>query len=308
MPFEKLEAVFCFSYAGCSPALMGKLCESGIALNFISPQGRFMGRLQGNVRGNVLLRIAQIKLFDDVNEKKLMLIRNTVAARLANCCGVLKRSLRDYPEMDIDGAVSDCISRLAEYAETIFNYDDKLEILGLEESAAKAYFNIFDRMLVKQRVDFRMAYRTKHPPLDRINAVLSFLYTIHICDFAAALESVGLDSYVGYYHELRPGRNSLACDLAEETVCIIERFAITVINLRQIKPEDFETQVSGAVMLTNVGREKVLKLWQEKKRSVIVHPYLKQKMPLGLLPFVQSNLLAKFIRGEIEEYPSFLLK
>lgn len=308
MPFANLESVFCFSYEGCSPALMGKLCESGIALNFISPQGRFMGRLQGAVRGNVLLRTAQIKLFDGVNEKTLMLIRNTVAAKLANCCCVLKRSLRDYPEMDNDGAVSECINRLAESAENVFSYDDKLEILGLEGSGAKAYFDVFDRMLVKQRDDFRMAYRTKRPPLDRINAILSYLYTIYTCDFAAALESVGLDSYVGYYHELRPGRSSLACDLVEEARCIIERFVITVINLRQIKPEDFEKQVSGAVMLTKDGRKKVLTLWQEKKRSVIVHPYLKQKIPLGLLPFVQSSLLAKFIRGEIDEYPSYLLK
>ena len=163
-------------------------------------------------------------------------------------------------------------------------------------------------MLVKQRDDFRMAYRTKRPPLDRINAILSYLYTIYTCDFAAALESVGLDSYVGYYHELRPGRSSLACDLVEEARCIIERFVITVINLRQIKPEDFEKQVSGAVLLTKDGRKKVLTLWQEKKRSVIVHPYLKQKIPLGLLPFVQSSLLAKFIRGEINEYPSYLVK
>lgn len=312
MPFANLESVFCFSYLGCSPALMGKLCECGISLNFISPQGRFLGRLQGTTRGNVLLRTAQIKLFseseDKINEKTLGLIRNTVAAKLANSCAVLKRSLRDYPEIDNDGSVSACISRLGESAEAVFGYDDKLEILGAEGSAAKAYFDVFDRMLVKQREDFRMEYRTKRPPLDRINALLSYLYTIYTCDFAAALESVGLDSYVGYYHELRPGRSSLACDLVEEARCIIERLVITIINLRQIKAEDFETQVSGAVMLTKEGKKKVLTLWQEKKRSVIVHPYLKQKIPLGLLPFIQSSLLAKFIRGELDEYPSFLLK
>lgn len=312
MPFANLESVFCFSYLGCSPALMGKLCECGIALNFISPQGRFLGRLQGTTRGNVLLRTAQIKLFsgeeDAINQKTLGLIRNTVAAKLANSCAVLKRSLRDYPEIDNDGSVSACISRLGESAEAVFGYNDKLEILGAEGSAAKAYFDVFDRMLVKQREDFRMAYRTKRPPLDRINALLSYLYTIYTCDFAAALESVGLDSYVGYYHELRPGRSSLACDLVEEARFIIERLVLTIINLRQIKAEDFETQVSGAVMLTKEGKKKVLTLWQEKKRSVIVHPYLKQKIPLGLLPFVQSSLLAKFIRGEIDEYPSFLLK
>lgn len=312
MPFANIESVFCFSYLGCSPALMGKLCECGIALNFLSPQGRFMGRLQGTARGNVLLRTAQIKLFatDDreINEKALRLIRNTVAAKITNSCAVLKRSLRDYPEIDPDGAVIGCINRLGESAEAVFGYNDKLEILGAEGSAAKTYFEVFDRMLVKQRDDFRMTYRTKRPPLDRINALLSYLYTIFTCDFAAALESVGLDSFVGFYHELRPGRCSLACDLVEEARCIIERLVVTMINLRQIKAEDFEVQVSGAVMLTKDGKKKVLSIWQEKKRSVIVHPYLKQKIPLGLLPFVQSSLLAKYIRGEIDEYPSFLLK
>lgn len=312
MPFSNIESVFCFSYMGCSPALMGKLCEYGIALNFLSPQGRLLGRLQGTARGNVLLRTAQIKLFvsddDTINEKVLGLIRNTVSAKIANSCSVLKRSLRDYPEIDSDGAISSCIERLKGSAESVFGMNDKLEILGTEGSAAKAYFEVFDRMLIRQREDFRMSYRTKRPPLDRINALLSYLYTICTCDYAAALESVGLDSFVGYYHELRPGRSSLACDLVEETRCIIERMVITVINLRQIKAEDFEEQPGGAVMLTKDGKKKVLSLWQEKKRSVIAHPFLKQKIPLGLLPFVQSSLLAKYVRGELDEYPSFLLK
>lgn len=311
MPFSNIESVFCFSYMGCSPALMGKLCECGIALNFISPQGRFLGGLQGPSRGNVLLRTAQIKLFaadGEPDEKVLGLIRNTVSAKITNSCSVLKRSLRDYPEIDSDWAISGCIERLKDSAESVFDMKDKLEILGTEGSAAKAYFEVFDRLLIRQREDFRMAYRTKRPPLDRINALLSYLYTICTCDYAAALESVGLDSFVGYYHELRPGRSSLACDLVEEARCIIERMVITVINLRQIKAGDFEEQPGGAVLLTKDGKKKVLSLWQEKKRSVIEHPYLKQKIPLGLLPFVQSSLLAKFIRGELDEYPSFLLK
>lgn len=311
MPFFNIESVFCFSYMGCSPALMGKLCECGIALNFISPQGRLLGRLQGTSRGNVLLRTAQIKLFaadGGTDEKVLGLIRNTVSAKITNSCSVLKRSLRDYPEIDSDGAVSGCLEHLKDSAEAVFEMSDKLEILGTEGTAAKVYFEVFDRMLIRQREDFRMSYRTKRPPLDRINALLSYLYTICTCDYAAALEGVGLDSFVGYYHELRPGRSSLACDLVEEERCIIERMVITVINLRQIKAEDFEEQPGGAVLLTKDGRKKVLSLWQEKKRSIIEHPYLKQKIPLGLLPFVQSSLLAKFIRGEIDEYPSFLLK
>ena len=153
-----------------------------------------------------------------------------------------------------------------------------------------------------------MTMRTKRPPLDRTNAALSFLYTMFTNDFASALESVGLDSYIGFYHEPRPGRCSLACDLVEEARCIVDRLVLTMINLKQINEGDFEKQVSGAVLLNEGGRKKVVKLWQEKKRTVIMHPYLKQKIPLGLLPFVQSNLLAKYIRGEIAEYPAYLQK
>jgi CRISPR-associated protein Cas1 len=180
--------------------------------------------------------------------------------------------------------------------------------MGIEGNCAKAYFDIFDKLILQQKEDFKLNSRTKRPPLDNVNAVLSFLYTIYTYDYASALETVGLDSYIGYYHSLRSGRSSLACDLVEETRCIVERLVLTMINLKIITVSDFEKQVTGAVLLNKEGKRKVISRWQEKKRTDIVHPYLKQKIKLGLLPFVQSNLLSKHIRGEINEYPCFLMK
>lgn len=304
-PLVNLENIVCFSYLGCSPALMGRCCEDGVGICFLSPEGRFLASVQGKPRGNVLLRTAQIKLFEEYQKE---LVQNTVAAKLANTRFTVQRSLRDRPEINADGALTALLEKLTKSAEYVYELDEKDEIMGVEGNCAKAYFDVFDRMIVQQKDDFRLVMRTKRPPLDRTNALLSFMYTILTNDYASALESVGLDSYVGFYHELRPGRCSLACDLVEEARCIVERFVLTVINLKQITADDFEKQVSGAVLLSKDGRKKLLTLWQEKKRTDITHPYLKQKIKLGLLPFVQSNLLAKFIRGEIEEYPSYLQK
>ena len=182
------------------------------------------------------------------------------------------------------------------------------EVIGIEGYCAKSYFSIFNMLITNQKVPFTFEYRNKRPPLYPINAALSFVYTLFTSEFAAALETVGLDSYIGFCHALRSGRSSLACDLVEEARCIAERFVITLLNLKIIGDKDFDEQISGAVWLNEDGRKKVLARWQEKKRSEIIHPYLKQKIPLGLLPYVQSNLLAKYVRGEIESYPPFLLK
>lgn len=305
LPFSNIEDIYCFSYNGCSPALMGKCVEYGIPLNFLSPQGKFLARVQGNVKGNVYLRKAQLELF---SVPPIFLVQNTVAAKLSNTRFVIKRSLKDYPELDFDGSLTRCVNLMEKGIENVYSEQDKDVIMGIEGNCAKAYFAIFDRLLLKQREDFSMIARTKRPPLDRLNAVLSFLYTIATSWITSALESVGLDSYVGFYHSLRSGRSSLACDIVEEMRCIIERLVITMINLKQINAGDFEIQVSGAVFLTKDGKKKVLTAWQEKKRTTIVHPYLNEKIPLGLLPFAQSTLLAKYIRGEIPEYPCFLMK
>lgn len=305
LPLSNIEEVICFSYLGCSPALMGKCVESSVSISFLSPQGKFLSRVQGESKGNIYLRKMQFERFGTIQTH---LIQNTVASKFSNTRQLIRRSMRDNPHLDSEGKLTNCLAILENGIQSVYSATDLDVIMGIEGSCAKAYFDIFNCLILQQKTDFYMYARTKRPPLDRVNAVLSFLYTIATASCASALESVGLDSYLGYYHAMRSGRCSLACDLVEEMRGIIERLVLTMINLKQIGPDDFETQVSGAVYLSKDGKRKVLTLWQERKRSTIEHNYLGQKIPFGLLPFVQSSLLAKHIRGEIDEYPSFLIK
>jgi len=305
MPFANIEDIYCFSYIGCTPALMGKCAEKGIGLTFFTPQGKLLARVQGKTRGNILLRKAQFERFANPD---ILLAQNTVAAKLSNTRFLIRRSLRDNPHTNEDGMLSQCIETIEDGIERVYQITDIETIMGIEGLCARAYFGIFDRLVLQNKDDFRMHSRTKRPPLDPINAVLSFLYTVATSSYASALEGVGLDSSYGFYHSLRPGRDSLACDMVEEVRCIIERLTLTMINLKILSTKDFEKQESGAVYLTKDGKKKVLTQWQEKKRSTIVHPYLNEKIPLGLLPFVQSSLLARYIRGESDEYPCYLLK
>ena len=305
LPFSNIEDIYCFSYLGCSPALMGKCADLGINISFISPQGHFLARVQGKTKGNIFLRKAQFERFA---KPDILLPRNTVASKLSNTRHLIKRSMRDNPQLDNDGELSRCIEYLESGIEHVYEMDDTEMIMGVEGSCAKAYFGIFDRLILSQKDDFKVSGRTKRPPLDPVNAVLSFLYTIMTSSYTSALECVGLDSCYGFYHALRSGRSSLACDLVEESRCIAERLTLTLINLRKLNISDFEEQESGAVYLNKDGKKKVLTAWQEKKRTTIIHPYLNEKIQLGLLPFVQSSLLAKYIRGEIDEYPCYLIR
>ncbi len=305
MPFSNIEDIYCFSYLGCSPALMGKCGELGIGLSFISPQGEFLARIQGKTKGNIFLRKAQFEKFADPD---ILLAQNTVASKLANTKYLIKRSMRDNPDLDKDGALTNCLHVLDDGIRRVYDMKGTETVMGVEGACAKSYFNIFDRLILHQKDDFYVTARTKRPPLDPVNAMLSYLYTIITSAYTSALESVGLDSCYGFYHSLRLGRSSLACDLVEETRCIIERLVLTLINLKTININDFEKQESGAVYLSKDGKKKVLTAWQEKKRTTITHPYLKEKIMLGLLPFVQASLLAKYVRGEIEEYPCFILR
>ncbi len=305
IPFDNVENVVCFNYIGCSPALMGKCVEKSIPINFISPQGKFLAKVCGETKGNVFLRVAQIDCF---RERGLALSQNTMAAKFCNTRQVIKRTLHDNAGLRDDTDIQETLSALEEGVEKIFQAQNLESILGIEGNCAKRYFYIFDKLITNPKVPFTFELRTKHPPLDPVNALLSFVYTLFTNEFAAALETVGLDSYIGFCHALQSGRSSLACDLVEEARCIAERFVLTLLNLQIVGADDFEQQISGAVWLNEEGRKKVLARWQEKKRTDMVHPYLKQKIPLGLLPYVQSNLLAKYVRGDIAEYPCYLMK
>lgn len=305
IPFENIENIVCFNYVGCSPMLMGKCVSKTIPINFISPQGKFLAKVCGETKGNVFLRVAQIDRF---RECGLTLAQNTMAAKFSNTRQLIRRTLHDNASLRGDEQINKVMEVLDSGIEKVFDAKTIEEVMGIEGNCAQNYFSIFDKLITNQKVPFTFEFRTKRPPLDPVNAVLSFVYTLLTSEFAAALETVGLDSYIGFCHALRSGRSSLACDLVEEARCIAERFVITLLNLQIIGEKDFEKQISGAVWLNDEGRKKVLTRWQEKKRSEIVHPYLKQKIPLGLLPYVQSNLLAKYVRGELENYPPYLLK
>ena len=305
IPFENIENIVCFNYVGCSPALMGKCVSKTIPINFISPQGKFLAKVCGETKGNVFLRVAQIDCF---REKGLGLAQNTMAAKFSNTKQLIRRTLHDNPNLREDSEVKNVMGTLTAGIAKVYKAKNIEEVIGIEGNCARAYFSIFDKLITNTRVMFSFELRTKRPPLDPVNALLSFVYTLATAEFAAALETVGLDSYIGFCHALRSGRNSLGCDMVEEVRCIVERFVITLLNLQVISERDFEKQVSGAVWLNDDGRKKVLTKWQEKKRTDIMHPFLKQKISFGLLPYVQSNLLAKYIRGDIPEYPSYLQK
>ena len=300
IPFANVEAIVCFNYLGCTPALMGKCVEDQVSLSFISPHGRFLAKISGETRGNVFLRVAQI---DTIREKSVALARNTIAAKLANCISVLRRSRHDIPSLREDEEVNSAISYLKDGIGKVYDANSLETVLGIEGNCAKTYFGVFGKLFTGST---KFNYRSKRPPLDPVNAVLSFVYTLYTNEFASALETVGLDSYFGFFHQLRSGRSSLACDLVEETRCHAERFTITMFNLGILSDGDFEFKPTGAVWLNDDGRKKVLAKWQEKKRSDIEHPYLEQKIQFGLLPYVQSNLFAKFIRGELDEYPCYI--
>lgn len=305
IPFENIENIVCFNYIGCSPALMGKCVGKTIPINFISPQGKFLAKVCGETKGNVFLRVAQI---DKFRENGLNLAQNTMAAKFSNTRQLIRRTLHDNAKLREDEQIKKVMEVLDSGIRKVFDAKNMEEVMGIEGNCAQNYFSIFDKLITNEKVPFTFELRTKRPPLDPINAILSFVYTLLTSEYAAALETVGLDSYIGFCHTLRSGRSSLACDLVEEARCIVERFVITLLNLQIIGETDLEKQISGAVWLNDEGRKKVLTRWQEKKRSDIVHPYLKQKIPLGLLPYVQSNLLAKYVRGEMDIYPPFLLK
>lgn len=304
IPFLNIESIYCFNYLGCSPALMGKCVDKGISLCFVSPSGRFLAKVCGETKGNVFLRKQQIYCFDS----NLKLIQNNVATKLSNTRYNLKRSVRDNREKTDISRLEQCCDMLTAQIDRVYQETDIEIIRGIEGQCAKAYFSIFDDMILHRKEEFKISGRTKRPPLDRVNAVLSFLYTIYTNDYASALECVGLDSYIGFYHTLRSGRVSLACDLIEETRFIVERLVVSMINLGTLTKNDFDKEISGAVLLNDDGRKKVLTKWQEKKREAFVHPYLKEKIPYGLIPYVQSTLLAKYVRGDIDEYPTFVMR
>ena len=307
-PLHTLQSIVSFSYPGASPALMGKCAQYGIGLAFCSPRGRFLARVCGESSGNVLLRREQYRIADDP-ARCCQIARTMIFGKLSNGAASIQRTLRDHALRVQDCGLEDAASDIRQMLPQILAAADPDTLRGLEGVAATAYFGVFDHMLLNRKEEFFFHGRNRRPPLDRVNAMLSFAYSLLAHDCASALESVGLDSYVGFLHQDRPGRQSLALDLMEELrACMADRFVLTLVNNRMIRPEDFQVQDSGAVLLTDDGRQKFLKTWQERKRDTLTHPYLGEKLSWGMIPYVQALLLARCLRGDLDGYPPFLWK
>ena len=307
-PLHTLQTIVSFSYAGASPALMGACAERGIGLAFCTPRGKFLARVIGESSGNVLLRRAQYRIADDP-EQSCAIARNMIFGKLSNSSSSIRRTLRDHAPRISESGLEDASAQIKELLPLVLEVSEPEALRGLEGIGAAAYFGVFDQMILNRKEDFFFHGRNRRPPLDRMNAMLSFAYSLLAHDCASALESVGLDSYVGFLHRDRPGRTSLALDLMEELrPCMADRFVLTLVNNRIMKPEDFQSQDSGAVLLTDDGRKKFLKSWQERKRDTLTHPYLDEKMSWGMVPYAQALLLARFVRGDLEAYPPFLWK
>ena len=307
-PLHTLQTIVSFSYAGASPALMGACAEKNIGLAFCTPRGKFLARVNGESSGNVLLRRAQYRASDDP-ARCCAIARTMIFGKLANSAASIQRTLRDHGPRVQDCGLEEVAQTIRELMPQVLEVPQPDTLRGLEGVAANAYFGVFDHLLLNRKEEFFFRGRNRRPPLDRVNAMLSFAYSLLAHDCASALESVGLDSYVGFLHRDRPGRQSLALDLMEELrPCMADRFVLTLVNNRMIKPEDFQLQDSGAVLLTDDGRRKFLKTWQERKRDTLTHPYLGEKMSWGMIPYVQALLLARLLRGDLDAYPPFIWK
>lgn len=307
-PLHNLEGIVCFSYSGASPALMGACAKRSIGLSFCTPNGKFLAKTAGIANGNVLLRREQYRAADDL-ERSCQIARNMIWGKLYNCRWSIERTKRDHKlridEEKFQNASAVIYGIMPQMLETT-----SLDSLrGLEGAAASAYFDVFDDMILRSKEEFFFHGRNRRPPTDNINAMLSFAYSLLANDCASALESVGLDAYVGFLHRDRPGRTSLALDLMEELrPCFADRFVLSIVNNKVIQSGDFEATESGAVIMTDAGRRKFLKSWQERKQDMITHPYLKEKLPWGLVPYTQALLLARFLRNDLDAYPPFLWK
>lgn len=307
-PLHNLQMIVSFSYAGASPALMGACAERDVGLCFCTPRGKFLARVSGISRGNVLLRRQQYRCADDPLES-CRIARAMIFGKVHNARWSIERTRRDHKLRIDEAAFENACAILKGLLPQILDAPDLESLRGLEGAAASAYFNVFDQMILRQKEDFFFDGRNRRPPTDNVNAMLSFAYSLLASDCASALESVGLDAYVGFLHRDRPGRTGLALDLMEELrACMADRFVLTIVNNRILSGGDFARAESGAVRMTDDGRRKFLKQWQERKQEAITHPFLEEKLPWGLVPYVQALLMARYLRNDLDAYPPFLWK
>ena len=319
-PLLNLQGLICFGNVLCSPFLLGACAEHGIAVSFLTANGRFLARIQGGVCGNVLLRRAQMLRAEDP-VRRSQLAGLFLMAKILNSRTVLHRFLRDYGDNLDESVKADFESAIAAMkavgrsiggevmTDPPSSASDAMERMGQEGYVANLYFTCFPHLIVQQKTDFPFPGRCKHPPTDRVNAMLSFAYTLLAHDCAAALESVGLDPAIGFLHSLRPGRDSLALDLMEEfRAYMADRLVLSLINRRQVNARDFKFTDTGAVRMNDDSRKTLIHAWQERKQELMLHPYLNEKIPLGMFPYAQALILARYLRGDIDLYPPFICR
>jgi CRISPR-associated protein Cas1 len=308
LPVHTIGGIVCFGNVACSPFLMGFCAENGVGISFLTEHGRFLARVQGPVSGNVLLRREQYRRADD-QKVSADVARSVLSGKIANSRTVLQRALRDHGEKLAADQVGFAVKRLSNYLELI-SQDQALDVLrGCEGDAAHIYFNVFDHLILAQKEDFSFQERNRRPPLDNVNALLSFIYTLLVHDIRSALEAVGLDPAVGFLHRDRPGRPSLALDILEEfRPFLADRLALSLINLRQVQGKGFDKTDSGAVVMKDETRKTLLVAYQERKQEEIQHPFLDEKVNIGLLFHIQALLMARYLRGDLDGYPPFIWK
>ncbi len=308
-PLHLLGGIVCLGAVGVTPALMGRCAELGVRISFLGRNGRFLARVEGPVSGNVLLRRSQYRATDDP-DATAALARNMVVGKILNQRTVLRRALREHRARlseDSRTRIETTVGRLRDVTRRAARPATVDALRGLEGEAARHYYSAFDDLIRRNPGTFTFTRRSRRPPLDPMNALLSFLYVLLVHDCRSALETTGLDPAVGFLHRERPGRPSLALDLMEELRPVLaDRVALTLVNRRQLTKRDFKTALSGAVLLADDARKTVLTAYQERKRSELRHPFLQEKTTLGLVPFIQGTLLARCLRGDLDGYPPFL--
>ena len=308
VPLMRLSGIAVFGQVTVTPFLIQRCAEDGRSLVWLSRTGRFKARVEGPQRGNVLLRRVQHLVLSE-RDGPFKIARQIVAAKIQNSRQVLLRAARESTDQNDKTALTEATVKLASILVRLKDCRDLNEVRGAEGEAARAYFDVFGYMVRVDRPNFQMDGRTRRPPRDKVNAAISFLYALVRAECTAALEGVGLDPQVGFLHALRPGRPALALDLMEEFRPVLaDRLAVTLVNRRQLKAEHFDSLPGGAVHLNDDGRKVVLTAYQRRKEETLQHRVLKQEVPLGLVPHVQARLLARYLRGDLKEYPPFLYR
>jgi CRISPR-associated protein Cas1 len=307
VPLHTLGAIACFGNVGCSPFLMGFCGERNVGLSFLTENGRFLARVQGPVSGNVLLRREQYRRADDP-VFSARIAAACVLGKVANCRTVLLRARRDHADRVDTDALQQAADRLSASMRRLQDDLDLDAVRGIEGDAARVYFEAFDHLIVREKDHFFMRGRSRRPPLDRVNCLLSFLYTLVLHDLRSALESVGLDPAVGYLHRDRPGRAGLALDLMEEFRPMADRLALSLVNLGQLQAGDFVFSDSGAVRMSDAARKTLLVAYQKRKQEEMVHPFVDERMSLGLFFHMQALLFARMLRDELDGYPPVIWK